>query len=162
MSREEIESVGFEYGDLKAMTAKYDPEKLRHGYNQVDGEEIFFVANPGLGLWAHRSRFESAAGRNGDTLIERAVSQDANDDRSAAIKNSVRQDDMENQGLKLNKYSVGTGDRFAHQAKAQLQACIKALEHGVEVVPVWNKSNREHNIIGSEPVSRARRRPMRR
>jgi hypothetical protein len=45
------------------------------------------------------------------------------------------------------------GDRFAHQAKAQLQACVKALEHGVEVVPVWNKSNREHNIIGSEPKS---------
>ena len=60
---------------------------------------------------------------------------------------------MENHGLKLNKYSVGTGDRFAHQAKAQLQACIKTLEHGVEVVPVWNKSNREHMIIGSEPCS---------
>jgi tagaturonate epimerase len=60
---------------------------------------------------------------------------------------------MENHGLKLNKYSVGTGDRFAHQAKAQLQACIKTLDHGLEVVPVWNKSNREHMIIGSEPCS---------
>jgi hypothetical protein len=58
---------------------------------------------------------------------------------------------MENRGLKLSKYSVGTGDRFAHQAKAQLQACMQALEHGAEVVPVWNKSNREHSIIGSEP-----------
>jgi hypothetical protein len=55
--------------------------------------------------------------------------------------------------LKLSKYSVGTGDRFAHQAKAQLQACIQALESGIEVVPVWNKSNREHTIIGSEPAS---------
>jgi hypothetical protein len=53
----------------------------------------------------------------------------------------------------LPKYSVGTGDRFAHQAKAQLQACIKAAASGVEVVPVWNKSNREHTIIGSEPIS---------
>jgi hypothetical protein len=53
----------------------------------------------------------------------------------------------------LPKYSVGTGDRFAHQAKAQLQACIKAAASGVEVVPVWNKSNREHTIIGSEPAS---------
>jgi tagaturonate epimerase len=60
---------------------------------------------------------------------------------------------MENKGLMLNKYSVGTGDRFAHQAKAQLQACVKALQSGVEVVPVWNKSNREHTIIGSEPSS---------
>jgi tagaturonate epimerase len=60
---------------------------------------------------------------------------------------------MTNSKLKLGRYSVGVGDRFAHQAKAQLQACIKALEKGAEVVPVWNKSNREHTIIGSEPIS---------
>ncbi|MGD0157043.1 MAG: tagaturonate epimerase family protein [Terracidiphilus sp.] len=60
---------------------------------------------------------------------------------------------MRSEGLKLTKYSVGTGDRFAHQAKAQLQACVKALNNGLEVVPVWNKSNREHLIIGSEPSS---------
>ena len=55
--------------------------------------------------------------------------------------------------MRLPKYSVGVGDRFAHQAKAQLMACRKTLAAGVEVVPVWNKSNREHNIIGSEPAS---------
>ncbi len=55
------------------------------------------------------------------------------------------------EGLKLPKFSVGVGDRFAHQAKAQLAACILAADAGVEVVPVWNKSNREHTIIGSEP-----------
>ena len=60
---------------------------------------------------------------------------------------------MKTEGLTLNKYSVGTGDRFAHQAKAQLQACVIALNHGLEVVPVWNKSNREHMIIGSQPAS---------
>jgi hypothetical protein len=54
-------------------------------------------------------------------------------------------------GLKLPRFSVGVGDRFAHQAKAQLAACVKAGEAGVEVSPVWNKSNREHMIIGSEP-----------
>src|SRR3954447_23891317 len=53
--------------------------------------------------------------------------------------------------LSLAKYSVGVGDRFAHQARAQLRACLLAAERGVEVVPVWNKSNREHTIIGSEP-----------
>ena len=53
--------------------------------------------------------------------------------------------------LELPRFSVGVGDRFAHQAKAQLQACIMAGDAGVEVVPVWNKSNREHTIIGSEP-----------
>jgi len=60
---------------------------------------------------------------------------------------------MKSQGLRLDKYSIGTGDRFAHQAKAQLHACIMAAERGVEVIPVWNKSNREHTIIGSEPSS---------
>ncbi len=54
-------------------------------------------------------------------------------------------------GYVLPKFSVGVGDRFAHQAKAQLAACILAQDAGVEVVPVWNKSNREHMIIGSEP-----------
>jgi nickel-dependent lactate racemase len=56
LSKEEIEGVGFSYGDLKDMTACYNPEKLSYGYNSVNGEEIFFVPNPGLGLWAHRSR----------------------------------------------------------------------------------------------------------
>jgi hypothetical protein len=60
---------------------------------------------------------------------------------------------MGSQSLKLSKYSIGIGDRFARQAKAQLQACVLALESGIEVVPVWNKSNREHAIIGSEPSS---------
>ncbi len=55
------------------------------------------------------------------------------------------------EGLKLPRFSVGVGDRFAHQAKAQLRACIMAGDAGVEVAPVWNKSNREHMIIGSEP-----------
>ena len=53
--------------------------------------------------------------------------------------------------MKLAKYSIGTGDRFAHQAKPQLQACMQALDAGVEVIPVWNKSNREHILIGSDP-----------
>ena len=53
--------------------------------------------------------------------------------------------------LILPKYSIGVGDRFAHQAKAQLRACALAAEQGVEVTPVWNKSNREHTIIGSDP-----------
>jgi tagaturonate epimerase len=55
--------------------------------------------------------------------------------------------------LTLEKYSLGVGDRFAHQAKAQLEACRMAAARGVNVVPVWNKSNREHLIVGSEPDS---------
>jgi len=53
--------------------------------------------------------------------------------------------------LQLPKYSIGMGDRFAHQAKAQLAACVLAEKAGVTIAPVWNKSNREHLIIGSEP-----------
>jgi tagaturonate epimerase len=55
--------------------------------------------------------------------------------------------------VELGKYSFGMGDRFAHQAAAQLQACVLAARQGVFVVPVWNKSNREHTTIGSEPAS---------
>jgi tagaturonate epimerase len=53
----------------------------------------------------------------------------------------------------LSKYSFGVGDRFGHQAKAQLRACMLAVRDGAEIVPVWNKSNREHAIIGSKPAS---------
>ena len=60
---------------------------------------------------------------------------------------------MDKSTYTLGKYSVGTGDRFAHQARAQLQACIQASANGKAVIPVWNKSNREHTIIGSEPIS---------
>jgi len=55
--------------------------------------------------------------------------------------------------LTLEKYTIGVGDRFAHQAKAQLQAFVQLANDGVDIVPVWNKSNREHDFIGSEPQS---------
>jgi nickel-dependent lactate racemase len=56
LAEEEITGVGYAYGDLATMLARYEPRKLHHGANRVGGEEIFFIANPGLGLWAHRSR----------------------------------------------------------------------------------------------------------
>jgi tagaturonate epimerase len=55
--------------------------------------------------------------------------------------------------LTLEKYSFGVGDRFAHQAKAQLRACVLAAQQGAEVIPVWNKSSREHLTIGSDPAT---------
>ncbi len=59
LTREEIESVGFIYGDFDEMTEKYDPKKLKDGYNTMpDGEEIFYISNPAIGLWAYRNRFE--------------------------------------------------------------------------------------------------------
>lgn len=53
----------------------------------------------------------------------------------------------------LEKYSFGIGDRFAHQGKAQLNAMIKAEQSDVNIVPVWNKSHREHCIIHTKPAS---------
>ena len=55
--------------------------------------------------------------------------------------------------LTLGKYSIGVGDRFAHQARAQLRACMLAAEQGADVIPVWNKSHREHTTVGSKPDS---------
>jgi nickel-dependent lactate racemase len=57
LTREEIEGVHFAYGDLAEYTAKYDPAKLVDGWNGVEGEEIFYISNPGLGLWAYDGRF---------------------------------------------------------------------------------------------------------
>jgi nickel-dependent lactate racemase len=56
LSREEIKSVGYEYGDLNEFTKMFDPCKMKYGYNVVGDEELFFVPNPGLGLWAHSAR----------------------------------------------------------------------------------------------------------
>jgi hypothetical protein len=53
--------------------------------------------------------------------------------------------------VKIQKYTFGTGDRFAHQGRAQLRAILSAREAGIDVHPVWNKSNREHSIIKSRP-----------
>jgi nickel-dependent lactate racemase len=62
MSPEAIRSVGFEAGDLKAMVRRYNPDKLVDGYNRLsDGEELFYISNPALGLWALKSQFEPSA-----------------------------------------------------------------------------------------------------
>lgn len=54
--------------------------------------------------------------------------------------------------MEIGKFSFGTGDRFEHQGEAQLRAIQKAAKMGIPVTPVWNKSNREHNIVHSEPL----------
>lgn len=58
LSREEIESVHFQYADLNEMLKRYNPETLKDGFNTLpDGEEIFYISNPAVGLWAHKDRF---------------------------------------------------------------------------------------------------------
>ena len=56
-SAEEVRSIGFEYADLDAMLRKYPVDKLKDGFNTINGEEIFYISNPALGLWALRSHF---------------------------------------------------------------------------------------------------------
>lgn len=58
LSREEVESVGFAWGDIDEMTAKYNPAVLKEGFNHVsDGEEVYYISSPALGLWAYKDRF---------------------------------------------------------------------------------------------------------
>ncbi len=59
LTKEEIESVGFQYADIDEMMLKYNPDKMKDGFNIMeDGEEVFYVSNPAIGLWAYRDRFE--------------------------------------------------------------------------------------------------------
>jgi nickel-dependent lactate racemase len=59
LSRNEIESVNFGFADIKEMSSIYNPDFLKDGFNKLDnGEEIFYISNPALGLWAYKERFK--------------------------------------------------------------------------------------------------------
>ena len=58
ITRREIESVNFKYAEIDEMVKRYDPRKLTDGFNMMpDGEKIFYISNPALGLWAYKERF---------------------------------------------------------------------------------------------------------
>ncbi|MEZ5070906.1 MAG: hypothetical protein R2751_08045 [Bacteroidales bacterium] len=58
LSEAEIRGVGYGYASLAAMTDRYDPGRLKEGFNRMpDGEEVFFISNPALGLWSWKERF---------------------------------------------------------------------------------------------------------
>lgn len=59
LTREQIEAANFRYADPKTMMQKYDPKQLKDGFNTVGGEKIFFISNPGLGLWSSKDRFSA-------------------------------------------------------------------------------------------------------
>lgn len=62
LTKEEIESVNYKYGDLDEMTKRYNPDELKDGFNTMpDGEEIFYISNPALGLWAYKERFKGTS-----------------------------------------------------------------------------------------------------
>ncbi len=58
LSKEEIKSVNYNFGELEEMMKIYNPQKLKNGFNEVNGEQIYFISNPALGLWASKERFE--------------------------------------------------------------------------------------------------------
>lgn len=58
MTQVEIEGVNFKYADYDEMIKKYNPDKLTDGWNIVDGERIYYISNPALGLWAERKKFQ--------------------------------------------------------------------------------------------------------
>jgi len=120
ISQEEIEGVGFGYGDLKSMLTRYD-----RGSSAMAAigstEKKYFSFQTRLGLWAY------------------------------AVSCEVRQK-VGNGGLTLGKYSVGIGTGLRSKAKRSC-SLLAGFAKRVEVIPVWNKSNREHTIIGSEPSS---------
>jgi nickel-dependent lactate racemase len=60
LTREEVEGVGFGYADLDRTLTHYDPATMHDGYNSIDGEEVFYISHPALGLWAYRDRFAAA------------------------------------------------------------------------------------------------------
>jgi nickel-dependent lactate racemase len=60
LTQKEVEGVNFRYAPLADMMKRYDPAKLKDGFNTVDGEEIFYISNPAIGLWAYRGRFEKS------------------------------------------------------------------------------------------------------
>jgi len=60
LTKEEIEQVGFAYGDLDEYRKKYDPSTMTDGWNDLDGEEVFYISNPGIGLWAYEGKFSIA------------------------------------------------------------------------------------------------------
>jgi nickel-dependent lactate racemase len=58
LTRKQVEDVGYSYGDLDQMLARYHPEKMRDGWNEMpDGERVYFIRKPALGLWAQRAKF---------------------------------------------------------------------------------------------------------
>ncbi len=73
LTREEVESVGYGYMDINDALKKYNPEALKPGFNTVDGEEIFFIGSPSLGLWTSKEKFKEAL-ENNTSFCDRMIS----------------------------------------------------------------------------------------
>ena len=72
LSKQEVETVGYKYLDIKEALRKYNPAKLKEGYNTVDGEEIYFISSPSAGLWTSKKKFLHSL-KNNQKFIERMI-----------------------------------------------------------------------------------------
>lgn len=99
LTREEIEGVGYQYGDVHEMMKKYDINKLKDGYNMVDGEEIYFVSKPALGLWGVKERFthltDGAAAEDEANVAAAASSSTPDDEEETSTAKKQKVDDAE-------------------------------------------------------------------
>ena len=75
LTREEVEGVGYSYMDIDVAMMRYNPEKLREGLNTIDGEEVYFIASPSLGLWTSKNKFKDALDNN-RAFCERMIAKD--------------------------------------------------------------------------------------
>eukprot|EP00753_Platysulcus_tardus_P000999 PLAT1091.1.p1 GENE.PLAT1091.1~~PLAT1091.1.p1 ORF type:complete len:142 (+),score=45.61 PLAT1091.1:44-427(+) len=80
LTKEEVESVGFEYDELEAVRKRYRTDELKDGWNDVDGERIYYISNPAIGLWAYRGHMagvEHADAGSGKHAAEEAEAEGA-------------------------------------------------------------------------------------
>jgi len=93
LTQKEIESVGYEYGDLAEMTKRYDPKKLKEGYNTMpDGEKVFYISNPAVGLWAYEQRFKGPASVDGGAASGAAAAASAGETLTGKKRQSADED----------------------------------------------------------------------
>jgi len=78
LSKEKIQTVGYNYLDIKEALAKYNPDKLKPGYNTVDGEKIYFIGSPSAGLWTSKEKFLLSL-KNNQQFIERMIQREPGD-----------------------------------------------------------------------------------
>ncbi|MFC1763672.1 lactate racemase domain-containing protein [Planctomycetota bacterium] len=58
LTQAQIEAANFQYGDYTSLLNRYNPERLQDGFNTVEGEDVYYISNPGLGLWAWKDKFK--------------------------------------------------------------------------------------------------------
>lgn len=91
LSKQEVETAGYKYLDIKEALRKYNPDKLKEGYNTVDGEEIYFISSPSAGLWASKEKFLCSL-KNNQRFIERMIKRESEEQIWRKLKEWISKD----------------------------------------------------------------------